>query len=355
MFSMHVLNNVLSSLIMFVSTLLTMHDSGEQAPDADAMLDYNSDDKRVRKLRHKQKMHKLLSFLDDASVKVAINGMKDDNVYPICVPEKKMPGDAPAWTNIPTALYTFWVRYCNHLGLTQTNPTARTVLLYLFYGSFTASGGRKWPVIRAIHRLVTNGRHRFRATTEKHFTSFFKLLERQPELVKFLNDGGLAPVPMELKCAVEDGLRSHGYDMYAMGTNAMRSKKDWRQVRKWTKREGYIAAVRHKWEKGPYCQWDHFDLQDYIDRQTLGATFENRHLPLSTGAEFGTVVNPEIWSKPVVCPSTQRHRRGRNTSVFTPLVPETAGPTTSKDHEIMIFDPSVGKLVPVSSDSDEDE
>lgn len=68
-----------------------------------------------------------------------------------------------------------------------------------------------------------------------------------------------------------------------------------------------------------------------------------------------TVVNPEIWNKPppVASPSNPKRRRGRKTSLFTP-VPETHDPTTSKDHEIMIFDPSVGKLVPVSSDSDDE-
>jgi len=115
-------------------------------------------------------------------------------------------------------------------------------------------------------RLTTNGRHRFAATSHNHFGELFDLLKREPRLVSKLDDQGTGGAPMELIAAVENGLRSHGDDLHAMGTNAMRSEKDWKQVNQWMKREAYIAAARCFWEKKSYHQWDHFCLQDYVDR-----------------------------------------------------------------------------------------
>ena len=198
--------------------------------------------------------------------------------------------------------------------------------------------------------MTTNGRHRFAATTDLHFNELFQLLHREPALTAKLKDQGVGGAPRELLAAVENGLRSHGDDLHAMGTNAMRSAGDWKRVFYWMKREAYIAAARHKWGKGSYCQWDHFDLQDYLDRCKLTVTFLKRHLIHSNGRPFHGVVNPTRWSKRTGPPPTKRGKR----SSASASASTAATPPTSQD--VMMFDHESGKLVPIdlvdSSDDD---
>lgn len=193
---------------------------------------------------------------------------------------------------------------------------------------------------------VTNGRHRFAATTEKHFGAFFKLLNEKPQYVRFLADKGAETAPMDLLCAVEKGLRSHGTDLHAMGTNAMRSEKDWAKVFKWMKREGYIAAVRQKWGRSSYCQWDHFEWQDYVERKQLAATFEARHLPYSNGKEFGSVENPAAWSLPTPTTRVSSKSRRRINKCTKTVTKKTVSKT------VMVWSDEKNELIPLLSDSD---
>jgi len=191
--------------------------------------------------------------------------------------------------------------------------------------------------------LTTNGRHRFASTSKKHFGELFDLLNRETRLASKLADQGAGGVPTEYLAAVENGLRSHGDDLHAMGTNAMRSEEDWKKVHQWMKREAYIAAARHHWGKPSYSQWDHFLLQDYMDRCKLTVTFLKRHLLHSNGKEFAGVRNPKSWSEPPPEKTTQRQRKSSSKG-------KTAAPAATNNKtsgSIMMFDAASGKMVPL--------
>ena len=64
------------------------------------------------------------------------------------------------------------------------------------------------------------------------FRNYYALLDKQPRLLKKVNDKGAGGVPPEYTAAVESAMRSHGDDLYAMGTSAMRSAADWKKVRR---------------------------------------------------------------------------------------------------------------------------
>ena len=127
------------------------------------------------------------------------------------------------------------------------------------------------------------------------------LLQDHPEYKVYLTDKGAGKPPISYLRAVEEGLREHGKDIHAMGTNALRSANDWKMIPVWKKREAYIAVGRYVAGQLGYEQWDHFRYQDYIDRMVLSLTFYRRHLSLSTGeSNVLNLAPPEAWSKPVV-------------------------------------------------------
>ena len=300
-----------------------------------------------------KKAHKLMPFLNVSSVNKATADLKDLGYYPV---RCKMPGGGE-WHNFAQVLYTFWILYCNYEGIVRTQDLARIVLTYCFFAKLPGpTGTKKWPLVRYIHRLVTNGRHRFAATTSLHFDDLFRLLDKHPHLLKHLTDKGKGKVPVEYNAAIENGMRSHGLDLHAMGTNAMRSKEDWSGTRKWMKREAYIAAARHKLGRGSYHQWDHFEWSDYCEREALSLTFEKRHLPLSTGSMSWPdelVVNPVRWSETKSAKTIQKKVARASRRLSGPSI-KPACASTSPD--VMIFDPVLGKLIPVdSSDETEDE
>lgn len=299
-----------------------------------------------------KKAHKQLPFLNVSSVTKAITDLKDLGYYPVRCMKDHMPS-GQEWNNFGEVLYVFWIFYCKYEGITRTQDLARIVLIYIFFALLTGPRGKKWPVVRYIHRLVTNGRHRFASTTSLHFGELFKLMEAHPHLQRFLTDKGEGDVPVEYNAAVENGLRSHGCDLHAMGTNAMRSADDWSAVRKWMKREAYIAAARHKMGRSSYPQWDHFSWSDYVERQTLTATFEKRHLPLSTGNHpwpDKLVVIPESWSQPHLR-KTKPKKVSRASRKLTASAKAACDVQVSCP-EVMIFDKELGKLVAISSSSD---
>ena len=293
------------------------------------------------------KAHRTLAFLCVSSVNKSIRELKDMGLYPVRVMGEHMPSGKD-WHNFAEVLHTFYVFYCCFQGLVRTSARARQVHLYVFYNFFEGPRGRKWPVIRAIHRMTTNGRHRFAATSNKHFTTWFRLLKENPELLSKVNDKGVGEVPPSYTAAVEEGMRSHGGDLHAMGTHAMRSAEDWHKVRPWMKREAYIAAVRTKLGRGSYWQWDHFSWDDYVERQTLTLTFNKRHLPLSDGKNHwddGVLSDPPQWGStlPVVKKKGTKGKRSRSAHRRS----KDAASVETSSPDVMMFDPALGKLVPV--------
>ena len=175
-------------------------------------------------------------------------------------------------------------------------------------------------------------------------------------MATYLTDEGKGKPPVEYNAAVENGLRSHGSDLHAMGTNAMRSADDWSSVSKWMKREAYIAAARHKLGRASYPQWDHFSWSDVQERNSLTLTFERRHLPLSTGKQswpHKLVTNPQSWSQPI--PHSKKPRRVARASRKLGTSCKAAAVEDSSCAEIMIFDKELGKLVPITSSDSESE
>ena len=311
--------------------------------------------KRVRRARGSNKAHKLLEFLNVSSVNKAITDLKNLGKYPVRIVGANMPSGKD-WNNFAEVLYTFWIFYCKYEAIVRTSALARRVLVYIFFGLYDGPRQRKWPMIRVIHRLVTNGRHRFAAKCEEHFGELFKLLDKEPRLVAKLTDKGVGAVPYRFTAAVENGMRSQGDDLHAMGTNAMRSADDWTNVQFWMKRESYIASARRKLGRGSYCQWDRFSWSDYVERQTLAITFKVRHWPLSRGNKIWPdklVLNPLRWSKPQPTKNKiVKKRTHAARAISTPAKKACAEKVDSPD--VMIFDPKLGKLVCVLTDEAEE-
>ena len=81
-------------------------------------------------------------YLRAASVQIALEELKNRNLYPVQVGKhvvhngEQVRMEMP-WNNFPDVLYTFYVYYCYSQGLTRSMDLARQVLLYVFYGSYT--------------------------------------------------------------------------------------------------------------------------------------------------------------------------------------------------------------------------
>ena len=184
------------------------------------------------------KTHGSLSFLRQHSFNAAITKMKNACLYPV-----KLKGGT-MWNNFPQCMYTLHVYYCELEGLARTQQLARKVLLYIFYGTYTEKG-KAFPIIRCLHYKIIQGRHRFGKYVKQHFGKFIEELNnKHPEWKSFFDDLGTGKAPVEYLVLVEQGLRSFGSDIHAMGSNCMKSKKRWFEVPVWRKREAYIALIR---------------------------------------------------------------------------------------------------------------
>jgi len=119
---------------------------GEEVPN-DKFYDSN----RVRKRKGSNKAHKHLQFLNVSSVNATVLFLKNHGLFPVRVDAEGMP-NGEDWDNFAEVLYTFWIVYCNQERLVKSSQVTRQVLLYLFYGFFEGPRGRKWSVVRQIHR-----------------------------------------------------------------------------------------------------------------------------------------------------------------------------------------------------------
>lgn len=121
------------------------------------------------------------------------------------------------------------------------------------------------------------------------------------------------------------------------------------------KREAYIAAVRTKWGRGSYWQWDHFCWQDYVERQSLSLTFYKRHLSLSDGKQHW---DPQLLRQPVRWQTTTtsykktKAKKSKRASGSLSTNAKSAAAVEEFSSDVMIYDPELGKLVPVSDDDE---
>ena len=199
-----------------------------------------------------------------------------------------------------------------------------------------------------MHRLTTNGRHRFAANAAKCFSKFVELVQKYPQFKVHLTDKGKGKPPLDYLKAVEEGLREHGKDIHSMGTNALRSPKDWEMIPAWKKREAYIAVGRYLNGKFGYEQWDHFRYQDYVDRMVLSLTFYRRHLPLSNGkSKVLKMEPPKQWLSPVVYKS--RGRKPNKQKQPTPALVAEENPQDEGPSQVLELNDE-GEFVPVVAD-----
>ena len=123
------------------------------------------------------------------------------------------------WNNFAEVTYTFYVHYCAAEGLTETSDESANVMLYLFHGLWMDKG-RAQPVIRCLHRKIISGRSRFGKYVQTHFALFIQAYARSCNKgwSKLFIDNGKGKATEEFLVLVEQGLRSFGTDIHAMGT-----------------------------------------------------------------------------------------------------------------------------------------
>ena len=125
--------------------------------------------------------HKELVFLCEANHAKCIRSLQNLGLYPIQVHSQKMPGKKGSYENIVQVLNHYRIEYYHAEGLDESSDLARAIEMYLFYGTFKTKKGKRWPVIRAIHRHVTNGRSRFANFSGACFKELLELLDKHPE------------------------------------------------------------------------------------------------------------------------------------------------------------------------------
>ena len=135
-----------------------------------------------------------------------------------------------------------------------------------------------------------------------------------------------------------------------MGTNALRSSKDWKLVPQWKKREAYIAAARCAMERFGYEQWDHFLYRDYVERRALAATFYKRHLSHSNGQPIGEFLTDYQWTESERGNKKRGRPRAKQEDVPPPAKRKTLDNTGPS--QVLMFDDVTGEFVQVLSDGE---
>ena len=309
---------------------------------------YNPDDSPER--CHKPACtsnHRTLTFLRLQSLLTAVLALKNRGMSPVRVRAKDSPTKKD-WDNVATTLHCLHHHYCAAEGLARTSDHARKILLYMFFGQYWKKDKkgkfRRTPVLRALHYMLTEGRHRFASRIPVYFDGLLNYLAANEQAKLFLDDKGEdKDVPVEYLALVEKGLRAFAQNIFAMGANAMRSRWDWQHVDTWRKTECYIALVRHVKGMRNYKQWDCYRWEDYTHRLECATTFYVRHLPLSKATKkdkpFGSYLqDPKDWDQPtIVFPRRKRKTSGRSTN------PKR----TAKSDTVMVFNVHTGKLEPL--------
>ena len=184
---------------------------------------------------------------------------------------------------------------------------------------------------------------------EKCFAKFIKLFhENKAEWTTHLTDLGKGDPPIEFLVACEEGVRSYGGDLHAMGSRPLRSRRHWGfVVATWRKKESYIALGRYllRHDDG-YKQWDCFLFSDYSIRRKLTATFTARHLPLSNGRDEENFSGKFVfdWSKHAWSPVK---RKSKADSYLKPEPKTTSSSKPVVEGVTMIFDVELDRLVPL--------
>ncbi len=213
----------------------------------------------------------------------------------------------------------------------------------MFYGGFVRKKGKgkPTPVMRGLHKQISEGRHRFKKHVHVCFEELFSYFDADPDREDWLCDGGVDEVPNEYLALVEKGFRAYHPHVFAMGQSCMTSREAWQSVHPWRKREAYIAMARHVLKRGNYRQWDCFSWADYQERQLMARTFTMRHLPLSNGEKLhdrfvGYLEDPKSWDE-----------SAKKTKRFVPKREVGGGADEPRCENVMVFDVEKQMLVPL--------
>ena len=294
--------------------------------------------------------HKFLTFCRKSAVLNANEKCREFDLFPNACDGDEMPNGEP-WNNFAEVMWSWIIFYCDFEGWTITSDMFTCITNYVFYGLFDNHKGRMWPIIRGIHRFTTMGRSRYMNNAGEAFVKLFELLRREPGLAKFLTDGGEAQdVPLRYLTAVEHGIRQSGKDIHGMGTNALRSPQDYRMVPSWKKREAYTAGARHHLGTFGYEQWDHFLLEDYVQRRVLAKTFNKRHLHLSNGEAIEDLL-PALETKEIKVKSKSVAARNKRVKKEE----STVDGHEDEGKKCVYFIDEKGAMVQVIEDSSDEE
>ena len=131
--------------------------------------------------------------------------------------------------------------------------------------------------MKALHKQIMEGRHRFKKHVEKCFSDLLDYIESNPTRIDWLTDLGAEDVSDEYLSLVEKGFRAYAPHIFAMGLNVLKTRATWEKVAKWRKREAYISMARYVLQRDNYRQWNCFSWADFQEREMMTRTFEVRH------------------------------------------------------------------------------
>ena len=288
-----------------------------------------------------------------------VEDMRNRNHHPARIKSGEDNDLTDTWFNEVPILWKFYYRYLNKEGLTATSNGVDDLFAYVFHGKYNFTRKLKKgkdgksetrtvlkPVVHALHFKLTAHRSRHTTDVATHFEELYKLLDDNPEWVKFLDDGGVeSDVPRALLIAVEKAIRSYAFaknSKLTMGIGHARqvTRRLYSIILAWRKVECYIAGVRFRRSRTTYRKWEDFSWSDYVERNALAQTFIQRHLPLSDGEDHfgGELKDPPEWGGLCVLSKTTKTNKstGKKKSKVKPEPQEVP----------MKFDVTKGCLVP---------
>ena len=300
--------------------------------------------------------HKTMRFLKSEYVFKVLEDMRDLGVAPLIITDHP---DMGTWSTIPTAGYTFWIRYCDAAGLSPTHELVQPLLLYVFYGAYEAkihSKTRKkkeYPVMKGIHLALTNPRRRFASVAHAAFADLFQLLEDESyDYEALFMDRGKGTAPAAFMAAVENGTRQVAVmSTHAMGALAGRNPDAYGRVKRWRKAETYIAAVRAYYNRSHYGRYRFFLWSDWVEREDLRETYYARHAAFTDGKDHpcfgGDIKVPAAWTakKKKVRAKKSKKKTKKMAKVSRAAIPSAAAAGSAK----MVWDAAKRMLVPIIS------
>ena len=272
----------------------------------------------------------LCSFLRSSPTAKAIEFVKNKNVIPKKVitegeglPEDCLMPEYFPWDNHDQCILTFIAGYLKYQGLVFSDPMARQLLIYCYYGTYFFVRMRKkgkdktkekvtkeMPIIHALYNKCSQNQTRALSTIKSKFKTFIELLAKKPHYCKFLGDKGEGDAPEEYNVAIEMGIRGYARDPQALSKNAIISAQEYDGVQQWRKRAIYECLCRVI-EVVKACKWFACSWKYYKWRLDRGITFDKRHWPLcqkSTVIFKGKVPDLKEWS------ATKKKKRKRKAS-----------------------------------------